>query len=353
MPKEFKYVFDNWEDELLGIAHEAIECAIASAYMNVSGVDFLSKVASRLAKFATASSKAIIRVILSDQFAPTRVEKVKILKRISGLPGVDVRIHCGAEFQHRKNYIFRTGEEIRVLVGSVNATSAGLFKNLEVATIAVHENSDPEAKKVIGEFESIWSKAKTLKDYMDVNALPNNAPRFSEGENVRYLSTGKIGTINKVIEGSRGYSYRVTLEGKVRTVAERFLEPVADVEDRVIDDFLEGVFGSHLDYRLFQTWFRLAKPVEDNLYSYLGSKTVFNPHQFKPLLRFLSPVSDERLFIADEVGVGKTIEAGIIMTELIARGRLDYRTPILVVCPNSLGPKWVDEMKKRFPEEYS
>jgi len=348
MPKEFKYVFDNWEDELLGIAHEAIECAIASAYMNIPGVDFLSKVASRLAKFATASSKAIIRVILSDQFAPTGLEKIKILKRISGLPGVAVRIYCGAEFQHRKNYIFRTKDEIRAVVGSVNTTSAGLFKNLEVATIAVHEKSDPEAKKIIGEFESIWSRAKVLEDYIETGALSKSAPHFSEGENVRYISTGKIGTINKVIEGSRGYSYRVTLDGRMRTIAERFLEPVADVEDKVIDDFLEGVFGSHLDYRLFQTWFRLAKPVEDNLYSYLGSKTVFNPHQFKPLLRFLAPSSDERLFIADEVGVGKTIEAGIILTELIARGRLDHRTPILVVCPNSLGPKWVDEMKKRF-----
>ncbi len=348
MPKEFRYVFDDWEDELLGIAHEAIECAIASAYMNVSGVEFLSKVASRLAKFATASSKAIIRVILSDQFAPTKLEKMKILKSMSVLPGVDVRIYCGVGFQHRKNYIFRTEDEIRAVVGSVNATSAGLFKNLEVAAFAVHENSDPEAKKIMGEFETIWSRSKVTDDYIEVNELLNSAPRFSEGENVRYISTGKIGTINRVIEGSRGYSYRVTLEGRMCTVAERFLEAVQDAEEGVIENFWEGIFGSHLDYRLFQTWFRLAKPIEDNLYSYLGSKTVFNPHQFKPLLRFLSPSSDERLFIADEVGVGKTIEAGIILTELIARGRLNYRTPILIVCPNSLGPKWVDEMKKRF-----
>ena len=36
------------------------------------------------------------------------------------------------------------------------------------------------------------------------------------------------------------------------------------------------------------------------------------------------------------------------MKELLARGRLDYRSPILIVCPFSLGPKWVKEMKERF-----
>ena len=92
--------------------------------------------------------------------------------------------------------------------------------------------------------------------------------------------------------------------------------------------------------------------MENNLYSYLGSRTLFNAHQFKPLLRFLSPLSDNRLFIADEVGVGKTIETGIIVTEMIARERLDNKTPILIICPNSLGPKWAKEMRIRFQLDF-
>jgi SNF2 family DNA or RNA helicase len=173
-------------------------------------------------------------------------------------------------------------------------------------------------------------------------------PRFSEGQNVQYLGTGKIGTVNKVIKGTRSFQYKITIDGKTRVVAERFLEPVVDVEESIIEDFAAGELGTHEDYRLFQTWLRLSKPIESNLYSYLGSKTLFNRYQFKPLLRFLSSNSEERLFIADEVGVGKTIEAGIIMKELMARGRLDYRSPVLIVCPFSLGPKWIKEMKERF-----
>ena len=173
-------------------------------------------------------------------------------------------------------------------------------------------------------------------------------PLFKEGENVRYVSTGKIGTVNKVIKGSRGYSYRITIEGKGRTVSERFLEPVIDVEEGIVDAFRNGDLADYDSFKLFQTWFRLSRPVESNVYSYLGSKTIFNVHQFKPLLRFLSSSSDERLYIADEVGVGKTIETGIIIKELMARGRLDYRSPILIVLPISLGTKWVKEMKERF-----
>ncbi|MCD4677692.1 MAG: DEAD/DEAH box helicase family protein [Desulfobacula sp.] len=348
MPKEFKYLFNNWEDEILNITHEAIECAIASAYLTSDGVDFLSKIAKRLAKFSTENPKTLIKVVLSDRFAPTKKEQLQILERIAKLPGVEARIYCGKEFQHRKNYIFRTNDEIRVVVGSVNVTSAGFFNNLEIATLSIHDEKELEVIRVVSEFESMWMKSNSLKDYMGVVKMNDEIPRFSVGENVRYISTGKIGTVNRVIEGSRSYSYKVTIEGKTRTIADRFLEPFFDEEDSLFDNFINGNFGDYDDFRLFQTWFRLSRPLENNLYSYLGSKTIFNPHQFKPLLRFLSPSSDERLFIADEVGVGKTIETGIILTEMMARGKLDNRTPILIICPNSLGPKWVKEMKERF-----
>ncbi|MCY4119360.1 MAG: helicase-related protein, partial [Acidobacteria bacterium] len=52
--------------------------------------------------------------------------------------------------------------------------------------------------------------------------------------------------------------------------------------------------------------------------------------------------------IADEVGLGKTIEAGLVWTELDARGAADR---VLVVCPSSLVSKWRDEMRQRFGYE--
>jgi SNF2 family DNA or RNA helicase len=173
-------------------------------------------------------------------------------------------------------------------------------------------------------------------------------PRFVKGDNVQIISTGKIGTINRVIKGTTSYSYKLTVDGETRIYSENYLELHKDEEEIIFEDFHKANFGDYNDFELFQTWYRLARPLDSNLYSYLSSKTIFNPHQFKPLIKFLSQNSYERLYLADEVGVGKTIESGIILKELFARDQLDQTTPILVVCPNSLGPKWQKELKERF-----
>ena len=62
------------------------------------------------------------------------------------------------------------------------------------------------------------------------------------------------------------------------------------------------------------------------------------------MLRLLdSPGSG--ILIADEVGLGKTIEAGLIWTEL--RARFDY-SKLIVVCPANLRQKWISELFDRF-----
>jgi SNF2 family DNA or RNA helicase len=173
-------------------------------------------------------------------------------------------------------------------------------------------------------------------------------PKFTKGDNVRVITSGKIGTVNEILVRNNNVGYRVTVEGKMISFQEKFLEPFTNKEQEIIDSLVLNDFGSFEDFKVFNTWIRLKKPYEGNYYSYLGSKTIFNPFQFKPLMKFLNSQSSERLLIADEVGVGKTIETGIILTELLARGRITRRNPVLIVCPNILGPKWVKEMKERF-----
>jgi superfamily II DNA or RNA helicase len=67
-------------------------------------------------------------------------------------------------------------------------------------------------------------------------------------------------------------------------------------------------------------------------------------HQLEPLRRALS-LPRANLFIADDVGLGKTIEAGLVLQELILRQRVDF---VLVSCPASVCLQWRDEMSKRF-----
>nr|WP_263327098.1 DEAD/DEAH box helicase [Neobacillus sp. Marseille-Q6967] len=178
-------------------------------------------------------------------------------------------------------------------------------------------------------------------------------PKFEKGDNVRVITTGEVGTVNEVISGKRSIGYHVTVNGNQSVYPEKYLELHIDKEKKIIENVVLNDYGGLRDFQLFNTWIRHKKPIEGNYFSYLSSKTLFNPYQFKPLSKFLSHNSNERLFIADEVGVGKTIETGIILTELIARGRISRRDPVLIVCPNSLGPKWVKEMKERFNLDFT
>lgn len=107
-------------------------------------------------------------------------------------------------------------------------------------------------------------------------------------------------------------------------------------------------YGGPDAFRRHATAVKLKKQLTDTLYSYGASKTQLFPYQFVPLLKFLSsPYS--RILIADEVGLGKTIEAGYILQEQLARGRL---ARVLIVCPASLRLKWHDELFNRFGHRF-
>ena len=56
---------------------------------------------------------------------------------------------------------------------------------------------------------------------------------------------------------------------------------------------------------------------------------------------------DQRLLIADEVGTGKTIEAGLIWAELESRAAQGLEN-VWIICPKSLVGKWHEEMLQRF-----
>ncbi len=75
-----------------------------------------------------------------------------------------------------------------------------------------------------------------------------------------------------------------------------------------------------------------------------SSKTTFLPYQFKPLTKFIKS-DNRRILIADEVGLGKTIEAGYILAELSLRGKINN---CLVICKSSLKEKWQTELKEKF-----
>ena len=103
------------------------------------------------------------------------------------------------------------------------------------------------------------------------------------------------------------------------------------------------------ELRAFLTSLHLLAPSTGNLYSLRSGRVQFVPYQYRPVLRLIR-ADRPRLLIADEVGVGKTIEAGLIVKEL--RSRMDISS-VLVICPKALVTerKWFVEMK-RFDEHF-
>ena len=89
---------------------------------------------------------------------------------------------------------------------------------------------------------------------------------------------------------------------------------------------------------------KLRGQLTDVLYAMGSGNTDFFPHQFKPVLSFFSSTVG-RILVADEVGLGKTIEAIYIWRELQARAGARR---LLVVCPAVLRRKWQSELRDRF-----
>ncbi len=143
------------------------------------------------------------------------------------------------------------------------------------------------------------------------------------------------------------YWYKVNLGGRRKACPEKDLE-LCEGELEPLQALLEGKFGSKENFSRLITYTKLATSIRNNIYALFNSKTEFHAYQYKPLLKFLDS-ENQRLLIADEVGLGKTIEAGLILIEQRARNPLDR---VLVICPAALAGKWREEMVIRFDEDF-
>ena len=133
-------------------------------------------------------------------------------------------------------------------------------------------------------------------------------------------------------------------DGRVKWLPYSALEPVPSAPPSTLQLFGAGQFVAPDWLRRTLTRLRVTGRLSDVVYSMEATETDFYAHQFKPVIKLMNSPTDA-LLIADEVGLGKTIEAGLIWTEL--RARLDCDR-LLVACPKTLCQKWQDELATRF-----
>ncbi len=142
--------------------------------------------------------------------------------------------------------------------------------------------------------------------------------------------------------GKDGKRYTVLINGKVENFYEEQIR-IAGAKTGSSHVSLQRV-------RTALTAYQISNPGSSNLYSLNSARIDFVPYQFRPALKMIKSDSP-RLLVADDVGVGKTIEAGLILKELEVR---DSINSVLIICPRPLVAerKWELEMK-RFDENFT
>jgi len=151
-----------------------------------------------------------------------------------------------------------------------------------------------------------------------------------------------VGTVLRVAESYGAYVADVVFEAengrRLETLPIERLELVPDIWERA----QRGDWDNPEDFLLKQLAFQL--PLHNTGGQLSNSRTDLLPHQIL-LTRDIVRADRRRFLIADEVGLGKTIEAGMIVRELVARNEAQR---ILIICPAGLIKNWQNELRDAF-----
>lgn len=163
---------------------------------------------------------------------------------------------------------------------------------------------------------------------------------YRAGDVVKIVTNGQIGAVLRELHNDGGMYYEVLVNG------EKLLLDYSQIHE--INTSYD-CFKTREEFDASLTALAIVNPGKD-LLSLNSGKIDFIPYQYRPVLKIIK--SDEpRILIADDVGVGKTIEAGLIIKELSARQSMNS---ILIFCPRPLVAegKWQNEMRSKFNEKF-
>ena len=237
--------------------------------------------------------------------------------------------------------VYRDADTLARLLGLIGAspTSLDAVEASKAAAVLAMANS-----KVAVFDTSTDQKDMPMPNTPPVEPSPAPNSLFRIGDLVALRSNPAIILpVIEVIPGEGECRYRVFQNNTKATYYESQLQLPPGSSDE-----LTTLSATQVQARL--TALQILSPSTANLFSLHSGRVQFVPYQYRPVLKLIR--SDRpRLLIADEVGVGKTIEAGLIIKELRARMNL---SSVLVICPKALVAerKWFLEMK-RFDEQFT
>ncbi|MGW9565165.1 DISARM system SNF2-like helicase DrmD [Prescottella equi] len=191
----------------------------------------------------------------------------------------------------------------------------------------------PEPGQVVEVRGSTWAVA---------NVQPQGLPRSSADDSVARLS--HVVDLQSLDEDRLGEKLSVVWELEVgHTVT-----PAQGLPDRIHADSFDDptTLAGFVDA---MRWGAVTSADPNRYQAPFWSGVNVEAYQLEPLRRALG-APRTNLLLADDVGLGKTIEAGLVIQELLLRHRA--RTAV-IVCPPSLSLKWQDEMRDKFGLEFT
>lgn len=322
---------------------EAVDICVASNFLSRAIVDDIKSTLSQL----PFSGGRNFRFLLNEDFHEDPSMRKVLVNMLLELPNAEVRIHEGPRRFHAKVYIFESGNTMFAAVGSFNATAGGAGGNIEAGVKLTNRALVRDARAF---FEKYWDSEETRVATVDESAVFVRK-KFRPGDLVIQESSGEQGVIlaeQPLLSGAT-WTYTVLINATIKKVPEDDLRAQKIAYFRDEDKYLHGETGIRADKWIMGYLIRKALDLTDRtLLSYASTRTLTFEYQFRPLFKILRS-RERRLLIADEVGLGKTIEAGIILKELSSRSACKR---VLIIVPNALKTKWRDELQIRFDEYF-
>lgn len=201
-------------------------------------------------------------------------------------------------------------------------------RDMEVFELDVEEDKDIKQ-----------TSAAPIITTIQVEKIETESNDIKVGDLVSLASdSSSVGAVVNIVDET----YYVLIGGTIQTFYKE------QIVKKVVEKQQDHVSLSEV--RTALTAHEINNPGSSSLYSLNSARIDFVPYQFRPALKMIKADSP-RLLIADDVGVGKTIEAGLILKELEARSSINS---VLVICPRPLVAehKWELEMK-RFDESFT
>ena len=229
----------------------------------------------------------------------------------------------------------RVIDDVNVIIALMQAFDAGMKETRDMEEFIF----DVEDDKEIFDEKNKPSENQKVQPIFEPTVIESTHSDISVGSIVTLVSDPSV--IGAVIAVA-GNKYSVLVNGKIQAYYKEQIQ-LQQTQERHNYLPLSKV-------RSALTAYQIHNPGSTNLYSLNSARIDFVPYQFRPALRMIHSDSP-RVLVADDVGVGKTIEAGLILKEFEARSNL---SSVLVICPRPLVAerKWQLEMK-RFDEDFT